>query len=472
MINSISRRLQFSYGLLLFGMLVALGFTAFGMQRTNRLQVIDAGLQARSTQLTGTLFRQAQGVGRPGAGRSFLGGDGPGELRMAGRMASLFDEKGSAAHFYIVQEVKAEGRVLFRSKNAPSEVVLPENLEALPDAGLFRIRGEVRELIKLNRGGALILVGRDISTELAAVRLQAGQLVGAGALLLIGGLCISGWVTRRSLKPIAEISDAATRIAGGELDERIQTKDSRSELGELASVLNHTFDELSDAYNRQAQFTSDASHELRTPITVILSETQSTLKHPRTIDEYQESLNICMKTARSMRNLTDSLLALARFDAGEEDLARQESVDLAELVEHCIIGLEDTATQRGLQVTKKLEAVCCAGDPTRLEQVVNNLLNNAVAYNREGGSLCVSVAEVDGWALIEVADTGLGISSEDMPHVFDRFYRADKARATFAGHSGLGLAICKNIVEAHGGELTVKSVLGEGSTFSVKLPSV
>jgi two-component system OmpR family sensor kinase len=462
MFSSISWRLQVSYGLLFLGMLLALGCFSYALQRANRLQAIDARLHSRSTQLAGTLYRRPLG-GRPEASP----GTAPVAIPMVPRMAALFDEAGPVPHYYLVREARPGGRLLYRSRTAPDLFELLPDADAIPSEGLMRIRGEARELMQVNRGGLVFLVGRNISSELVEIRRQAGRLLLGGAGVLLGGLFASGWVARRSLKPIADISAAAQRIAGGDMAERIQTSDSRTELGQLAEVLNHSFDELGNAYQRQSQFTSDAAHELRTPISILLTETQSTLHQPRSAEDYRESLEVCLETARSMRELTDGLLAVARLDAGMT-LNRRDRVDLVALVEACLEKLEPKITGRSLEVKRALNPVVCQGDPVQLEQVITNLLNNAVSYNRDGGELVVSLSG-EGGVVLEVADTGIGISAEDLPQVFDRFYRADKARGD-AGHSGLGLAISRQIVEVHGGDLTVQSTPGEGSVFTLRLP--
>lgn len=461
MFHSISWRLQISYGLLLLGAFVALGISAYHLERTSRMATIDAGLQARATQLRGALSRPARPAPDPPGGE-------PTELTMP-RHELRFGVNNEVPHYYLIWANGETLALLYRSDSAPDGIAPPTVSASIPESGVSRIRQEHRERILRTRQGFLILVGRDVSAELAMIRAYAAKLTLAGGALLIAGLLVSHWVARRALKPIADISEAATRIAGGAMDERIETAGNRSELGQLGDVLNHTFNELESAYRRQAQFTADASHELRTPVAVMLTEIQSAPKLSRSTEEYEEALSVCEEAATSMQQLLQQLMALAQFDAGKVINSR-EPIELRQLVERCIEQINPLAEERGVEMTQELGNENCTGDPDRISQVVTNLLGNAIAYNREGGKVTVTLQGDAGQAVLEVADTGIGIAPNDLPHLFQRFYRVDKSRFGEGEHSGLGLAICREIAEAHGGDITVESTLGEGSVFTLRLP--
>ena len=458
MIHSISWRLQISYGLLLCGTFVALGVTAYHLERGRRLGEIDDGLQARANRLTGILFRH-----EPMPNESGEVTDLPAAQR--GPLREDADER--VNHYYSIWS-SAEGQELrFEGGVPPAGTPAPPAAAEIPRQGIARTRDGWRERILLVRRDYILLVGREISPELGELRAYGLQLTFAGFGLLSGGLLLSAWLSKRALKPIADISSAASRIADGALDERVDVGGDRSELGELAGVLNHTFDELAAAYRRQAQFAADASHELRTPLAVILSEVQS---GPETLDEHKESLAVCEDSARSMRRLVEQLLELARFDLStvKSDFAE---VDLCAMAESCLEKVAPLADGKGIEISSDLaNEVSCQGDANRLDQILTNLLTNAISYNRADGKITVRLKRDGGDAVIEVEDSGLGISPEDLPHVFERFYRADKARSSEEGHSGLGLAISREIAVAHGGEITVESALGEGSTFRLSLP--
>jgi heavy metal sensor kinase len=313
------------------------------------------------------------------------------------------------------------------------------------------------------------LAGRSLTAFSSAMHRFAGLLLAAGGVVLALGLGGGWWLAGRAIRPIDQISAAASRISAGNLSERIDVAEADNELGRLAGVLNSTFARLEAAFAQQAQFTADASHDLRTPLAVIISEAQTALARERSAADYRETIEGCLGTAQQMRRLTESLLELARFDAGQEAMKR-EPFDLTRVARECVDLVRPLAERRKITLDCDLAAVQCVGDAERLSQVVTNLLTNAIQFNRDQGNIRISVDASDSSALIQVADTGEGISSEDLPHIFERFYRADKSRSRAEGRNGLGLAICKAIVDAHGGSIEVASQVGTGSTFTVKLP--
>jgi len=316
--------------------------------------------------------------------------------------------------------------------------------------------------------GEIVLVGRSIAPELKDLRLIALTLAAVGGGVLLLGLAGGWWIANRAMQPIQDISATAVKISAGDLSQRISTGETESELGQLASVLNSTFARLEAAFAQQQQFTSDAAHELRTPVSVMLTQTQGTLNRERSAPEYRETLEACQRAAQRMRRLIESLLALARLDAGQETM-KHLNFDLAKTVTDCVESVQPLADERAVKIQSELATVECVGDPERLAQVVTNLLSNAILHNQPGGEVQVKLTAQAGLALFTVSDNGPGISAEDLPHVFERFYRADKSRST--GGNGLGLSISKAIVEAHGGTIEVASETGAGTTFFVRLPT-
>jgi heavy metal sensor kinase len=293
--------------------------------------------------------------------------------------------------------------------------------------------------------------------------------LGAGCALLAIGLGGGWWLTSRAIRPIEDISAAASRIAEGNLSERITGVDTGNETGRLAAVLNSTFARLEAAFAEQKQFTADASHELRTPLAVLISEAQTALARERSQAEYRESFQACLATAQQMRRLTESLLQLARLDAGQENGARTP-FDLADRVLASVRLIRSLADARGITIHCDLAPTEIRGDSERMGQLITNLLGNAIRYNKERGEIRIET-RVDGkTGVLLVSDTGQGISEQDQPHIFERFYRADKSRSRVEGGTGLGLAICKAIVEMHGGKIEVASRIAQGSTFTVRLP--
>lgn len=378
----------------------------------------------------------------------------------------LFEDSGSGHYYYVIWSPEHEE--LRRSTNAPTAVHLPEITASLTNGVTWRT-GTMREFAQTTRRGAVVLVGHDISSDLAEINRLAWLLLAAGGGVLTLGLAGGWWLATRAIEPIAAISATAGKIAEGNLSERINLTDTDNEFGQLGRVLNNTFDRLKASFERQVQFTADASHELRTPVSVMLSQTQTALKRERSPEEYRQTVESCQRAAGRMRELIESLLALARLDSGEH-AAQRTPCELDRVVRDSLELLQPLAAEQNIILKTSLSPVHCLADAAQLGQVVTNLVSNALHYNRPGGEVEIEVRESGKEVLLVVKDTGQGIAPEDLEHVFERFYRADKSRSRSQGRTGLGLAITKAIVEAHGGRIEVTSEPGKGSRFVVKLP--
>jgi heavy metal sensor kinase len=498
--RSIRARFQWWLAFLLVALLSGFGITAYQLHRTNRFNQIDQELERRVSALSGDLrpplpfgqfakrppFDRGPGPPRPRStapDRPPQGGPAepgfgppqaglPGarferrEIQLSPRTLSLFDENETNGFYYALWA--PDEALIRRSTNAPPALASPGRRGVV--SGMhWRTSAHTREAYQITGMGDCVLAGLPLTAERAALRRFGGWLVAAGGAVLAFGLGGGWWLATRALRPVEAISATARRIAAGDLAERINVAETDSELGRLAAVLNSTFARLEAAFAQQRQFTADASHELRTPLTVLISEAQTALARQRSAPEYRETVEACLDAAQRMRRLTQSLLELARFDAGQETLERLP-VDLAECARLGLEFVRPLADQRGLRILADLAPAETLGDGDRLGQVVTNLLTNAVFYNRDQGEIRLTTRVENDGAVLTVADTGSGIAAEDLPHIFQRFYRADKSRARAEGRVGLGLAICKAIVEAHGGSIQVASQPGQGSTFVVRLP--
>ena len=332
------------------------------------------------------------------------------------------------------------------------------------------MREMFREVFVVAPPGEMVLAGKSIEAEMAALGVVAWKLSGIGGVILLLGLA-GGWMlASRFIRPIEDISLAAAKIAAGDLSQRIEAPDSQTELGALANVLNSTFAQLDAAFEQQRAFTADAAHELRTPISVILTNTQSALTRERTGAEYRETIQSCERAAQRMRRLTESLLEMARLDAGKS-LVKHLTFNLSESVRECVELLRPMAVESEVELLCQLPPVSCVGDPNRIGQVIVNLLANAIQYSKRNGRVHIMTEWQSGTAILKVVDNGSGINPEDLPHIYRRFYRGDKSRSSGTGQGGLGLAITKAIIDAHGGKITVSSQPEIGSTFTVYLPS-
>jgi len=472
--HSIRWRIQLWHGLMLVLVLAGFGFTAWQFVRMNQLNRVDHELEQR----IGIVEKPFQPRDDQPPRRSSPGAPLPAEPvpwhdaqtpPPAGSLLSPGDvrilEGGSDRPFYFALWYR-NGLQAGRSAFTPSGMPLPE---VIPGPPSFRSRGRFRECVHTTPGGERILVGRDIGDDLAGIRRYAWLLAGTGGAVLMLGLLGGGWLSGRALRPIEAIGSAAAKIAAGDLEQRIHTADTQSELGRLAIDLNDTFARLEASFARQAQFTADASHELRTPVTVVLTHTQSALARERPAAEYRESLEACQRAAQRMRGLIEGLLTLARLDAKKVPAALAPCA-LDRIARESAGLLRPLAEQKDVHLELELAPAECQGNEDQLVQVVFNLVSNAIDYSRPGGAVRVTVGSEPGTVFLAVRDTGQGIAPEELSHIFERFYRVEKSRSNSRGHCGLGLSIVKAIVEAHEGRIDVASTPGEGSNFVVRLP--
>lgn len=254
---------------------------------------------------------------------------------------------------------------------------------------------------------------------------------------------------------------------------RIPTEGLADETRRVADLLNARLDSLASAEKEQQQFIADVSHELRTPLTVLRGSLEVALEEERSAEEYREAIGNAILEVRHLTRISQNLLFLTRGESGRVTLSFS-NLDLGRFAADVVKDLSIAASDRGLELTAEVPRlpVFVFADGGRLQQVLHNLIENSLRYTEAGGKIRVTVAAAPGEARLAVADTGLGIPEADLPFVFERFYRAKRSRAANPGGSGLGLSIVRWIVEAHKGSVGVESVLGKGSTFTVRLPVI
>jgi two-component system OmpR family sensor kinase len=518
--KSIKWRLQLWYGLILVLVLAGFGFTAYQLEWGRQMRRIDDELQRRIGVIAAGLRPPpphapdfgGQPFGFPPPDQP-LDEEPPGQnprppvdFHLPPPSAHLFDTNDPNGFYFVVQsrddtEIARGGNVprlasaslakVYKSlrKAGPISPEPTANPPELPPAQMLpqvvivihsaanplnllptRAFLAFREIVQILPSGAGVLVGCSVAPQLTELRRTALELAAVGAGILLLGLVGGRWLVERALRPIDGISAAAAKISAGDLSQRINVAETESELGRLAGVLNSTFARLETAFAQQQQFTADAAHELRTPVSVILTQTQTALTRERTAAEYRETIEACQRASQRMRRLMESLLELARLDAGQESLKRVR-FNFSKMIADAIESVRPLAEERGVKILPELGSLEITGDSERLAQVIANLLANAIQYNPSGGEVRLKLESPPGLAMLTVADTGPGISNQDLPHVFERFYRGDKSRTASNGNAGLGLAIAKAIVEAHGGTMEVASQTGTGTTFTVRLPA-
>ncbi len=337
------------------------------------------------------------------------------------------------------------------------------DLIAYTKRGTFEIES-IRE--EPSRAPALFMVALPFpSSTLSGLR----SLLFRTTLIAFGVFALGVWLlSSRVLLPVKRVTRAATLVSGRDLSQRVPIPKSKDEMHDLAESLNHMLDRLQESFDTQRRFTADASHELRTPVTAIVGHANYLLRRTQPSDEQKDSLTVIRREAERMAKLVNDLLELARADAGFS--ISREPMNLVDVAEAVHMEIAPVAGHAEIVVSTAEPLAEVSGDASRLKQVMLNLVQNAL--NAGATQITMSIQNERKQVRLEILDNGPGIPKESIPHLFDRFYRVDGARSTRGNGSGLGLAIVKWIVNQHEGTVTVESRIGEGTVFTVLLPSL
>ena len=308
--------------------------------------------------------------------------------------------------------------------------------------------------------------GEKIGTvERSLDQLQLVMLLAVPAFL---GLAVFGsyFLAKLALRPIDRITETAVSLGAGNLSRRITGIESRDEVGRLAGAFNGMLARLEDSFQREKQFTSDASHELRTPVSVIMAYAENLAAHAPDRETVEQASAI-LTESRRMHSIIAQLLALTRGYEGKYQLSLEE-ITLAEMVSDVLAELTEEAAAGGITLIEQVPPrIQLSADQSLMTQLLLNLVENGIKYGKTGGTVAVSALEQDGHILLTIQDDGIGIGEKDLPHIFDRFYRADQARDRSG--SGLGLSIVKWIVELHGWTIQAASEPGRGTRFTIQI---
>lgn len=385
-------------------------------------------------------------------------------------------ERKAAAHRHLdlfIELLDERDEVVRASNEVPAIRAAPRRSgELLATVEGYRIaryafggRGVPRFTVRI--GASLAGIDNDVAV---VTRLMA--IAGSAVLLLapLGGF----WLAGRATRPLEGILHTAARLRPSHMDERLPIRGTGDQLDQLSITINHFLDQIADYLERNREFVANAAHELRSPLAAIQSSVDVALNVPRSSQEYQDLLCEIVDECGRLGVLVNQLLLLAEHDS-EEPRTVYEQVRLDQIVSNSLEMFRGAAEEHGLDLSADAgEPVVVLGNAARLRQVVNNLIDNSLKFTPPGGRILVGL-RCDApreQAVLSVSDSGLGISSEDLPHVFERFYRGDKSRqrdAEICGN-GLGLSICESIVSAHGGMIGVESAAGVGTRFEVRLP--
>lgn len=363
------------------------------------------------------------------------------------------------------------GRLVAASLNYPDHAKPDIRLDFNEEAVIRDYQG-YRQLVSRSMHMTSIVIAYPRELLDAAANRRAWIIIGFSTLLLLVSTFIGWLLIGRALRPLHSIQNTANEISKGQLSERITPTTVHNEIGELAENLNQTFSQLETMFERQARFSSDASHELRTPISVILNHCQHGLSRERSTEEYRDTLNACLRAGERMKSLTTNLLELSRLESGEVQLERSPC-SLGEIAEEALELVEHLAGEKGITLKGEIEDVTIHANGDRIWQVIVNLLNNAIRHTPAEKSVILRTEKIGQQAKISVIDEGEGIPAESIPHLFDRFYRVDpsRVRSQKEGGFGLGLAICDTIIKAHQGTIQVESTPGIKTQFIIFLPA-
>ena len=461
--RSLSFRLIAWYAGLLTLVFLLLGAVMFAAVADDLQSSMRNNQLRRAQQIADTLLK---GISRSG------------EHALANSVETLYAPE---ANDRFIRITRGDGRVLFESQEPHDRRFIPDipPLRQLPASWSWRN-------VRLT-GGSWLVIGTvihrstngtryavEVGSPTAPVDAALARLLvalGTGLPIAVAIAVIGGFLlVRRSLVPMERIARKAEEITQHNLSERLPVERTGDELERLSLSLNHMISRLEEAVQGSKRLVADASHELRTPLTVLRGELESMAADPQASRGTREMLASLLEEVDRLAAVVDGLLALSRLDTGEASAAWVQ-FDLGELV-------ATTADQMGLLAEDKSISVVCdvpqrvvvAGNRARLKQVIVNLLDNAIKYTPNGGTVCLKVASQDGQGVLEVSDSGMGIPSEALPHVFERFFRVERSRSREQGGAGLGLSIVKSICAAHGATVEVQSTPDQGSRFRIRFP--
>jgi heavy metal sensor kinase len=377
-----------------------------------------------------------------------------------------------------IRITRPDGSVLYRSDAPRDGSFNPAQVGRPPSGGGETFRTEtnggsgkmlIHSMHYVTQDGQVLLVETGTSYRAVQSTLHGLLLTLLVGMPLVVGISVAGsyLMMRKALGPVDEITRRAEQITSRNLSERLPTIDTGDEIERLSQSLNRMIGRLDDAFQHINRFSADVSHELRTPLTILRGELEGIAQH-RVQPEQMEMIGSALEETDRLTRIVDHLLEISRLDAGEGP-GEAKVLDLGDLATstaeqmHLLVDEKEIALRYKIALGVEVE-----GSESQLQEVIVNLLDNAIKYTPRGGWIEMSVEAAGQFVVLEIADSGAGISAEALPHIFERFYRADKARSRASGGTGLGLAIVKAICAAHQAEISVSSVKDAGTRFKIE----
>jgi heavy metal sensor kinase len=501
-------KLALMYGALIALTMVAFAVIAYITVSTELMANLDTSLSRASSSLLAVLKREQAQVKKPLSPRKLLAAKKASETRRDKLKSPLLDQSTQREYVgpvlpsdsalvedpvwsavyehmllnssnYILQVADITGSVVWRSDNLVSDT-LPTFAAYVREGAStddnrllshYWLNGERYRIVMMRSDIATVTAAYPLSEIDATLRrLFAAMLY---ALPLVLGVSVwTGWfIAGRSLRPVDEVTRLARQITASSLEQRLPRAQNNDEIGRLIDTLNDMIARLENSFTQVRQFTSDASHELKTPLAILMGELEVALRREMTIDEYKATVASCLEEVERLTHVVQGLLDLSRAETGQSVVERK-LVRLSTLVADVCDDLLLLAESKHVQLTTDLqEDLQIIGDKVRLHQAILNVVENAVKYTPSGGSVRVELRRLEDEIRLFVSDTGIGIAHEHIPYLFDRFYRVDKARSKNIHGTGLGLAIVKWIVDVHDGAIKVVSSEGVGTTMQITFPS-
>jgi len=432
--------------------------------RSNREQTSEESLQSRQIIIDTLAFAPQQ--------------EEPDEVWVAVYQHILLNSKN-----YLIQVTDLENQVVWKSENLSQD--------SLPL--VFDAKTSVHSGVKLpivqktdytlvgERGGRLRVANHlsplaQISVAYPEEEIQqtlrelfAAYTIAFPVVILLSML--GGWLLARfSLKPVDKIITAAHDITAHNLSHRLPMPSSNDEIARLTATLNEMIERLQDSFEQIRRFTSDVSHELRTPLAILMGEMELALRSPKSTGQYIDTISSALEEVTRLSKVVQSLLDISRAETGQVKI-NFLPVNLSATIHDIAEDMQILAEEKGIKLDSIVEDnVTVYADDVRIHQLLINIMDNSIKYNKQNGSVLVRMQRDEGYAVIRVSDTGVGIPKDNVEHIFERFFRVDKARSRDVEGTGLGLAIVKWIVEAHNGVISVESEFGKGTMFTIRLP--